>query len=334
MKKKLPTLFLVLSLIVTLFAGCDTDQGGLAPSTDSELTEDGQPASESGIVPSEEPDITEEPAATTAPTNLPNVTEAPLPTEAPEPTATPKPTATPAVSEITVNAKKVADFNTYSCSERGEEAKAIVLQLREQQPRLRGTKPMMNELKTNYDFSEEDILWAVYTSGWPEEALHYANSIIKNHDFSRLLLLDSLNDDFSYIESDVRYALDNCTANWKQEAIDRTKWLLDQEFGMSYVRLVESLKLRLFTDEDIEYALANLTIDWVAEAEEASHDILNTGGLSRQEVIRNLVLRKFSTEQALSAVERLDVDWEEKEKEWLASIILKDVTSYTVPDRK
>ena len=142
--------------------------------------------------------------------------------------------------------------------------------------------------------------------------------------------------------------------------------------------MIESLKLRLFTDRDIEFALANLTIDWVAEAEEAAHDILSGREMSRQRLIDNIVLRKFSTEQAISAVDRLDVDWvaeaekaaraflntkettrqglidhlvvirgfsteqaisaierlnidwDVKEKEWLASIILKDVTSYTV----
>lgn len=40
MKKKLPTLLLILSLMVTLFAGCATEQEALAPSTDKALTED------------------------------------------------------------------------------------------------------------------------------------------------------------------------------------------------------------------------------------------------------------------------------------------------------
>ena len=143
-------------------------------------------------IPTETPEFTDAPLATVAPTDIPEITEEPVATSTPvptseptatvAPTATPKPTVTPwpiatpcptptpgptpSVSQIEVPKSEQISFPVYKCGEKGEEVLALVKSLREED--YYHSSDLIELLSAEYNYSEQDILYGVYNSGWKE----------------------------------------------------------------------------------------------------------------------------------------------------------------------
>lgn len=248
-------------------------------------------------IPTEAPEFTDAPLATVVPTDIPEITEEPVatatlvPTATPEPTATIAPTATvaptatqkptatswpiatpcptptpgptPSVSQIEVPKNEQISFPVYKCGEKGEEVLALVKSLREED--YYHSSDLIELLSAEYNYSEQDILYGVYNSGWKEWCTEIATARIEQRPLSEYALLKEIATTFPYIEEDVVYAVAHCGADWNQEATESLDRLLYASFskGTSYIYSVVYQKEMGFTNEQIEYALNAMgEIDW------------------------------------------------------------------------
>lgn len=91
-----------------------------------------------------------------------------------------------------------------------------------------------------------------------EMALKYATECIKNDAYSYNWLLDIL-DLEGYSHEDVIYALDNCGADWNEEAVERTEILLSIG-DLSQEDLTGLLIDEGFTAEQAEYAVSRFNL--------------------------------------------------------------------------
>lgn len=240
-------------------------------------------------IPTETPEFTDAPLATVAPTDIPEITEEPVATSTPvptseptatvAPTATPKPTVTPwpiatpcptptpgptpSVSQIEVPKSEQISFPVYKCGEKGEEVLALVKSLREED--YYHSSDLIELLSAEYNYSEQDILYGVYNSGWKEWCTKRATAEIERRALSEHQLLKELASSLPYIEEDIVYAVEHCGADWNQEATESLDRLLYASFssGTSYIYSVVFQKEMGFTNEQIEYALNAMgEIDW------------------------------------------------------------------------
>lgn len=260
------------------------------------------------VEPTKVPEPTDAPVTTVTPTDIPEVTEetvatatlvptaTPEPTKAPEPTATIAPTATvaptatqkptaiswpiatpwptptpgptPSVSQIEVPKNEQISFPVYKCGEKGEEVLALVKSLREEAPNSY-PNGLIELLSAEYNYSEQDILYGVYNSGWKEWCTEIATARIEQRPLSEYELLKEIATTFPYIEEDVVYAVEHCGADWNQEATESLDRLLYASFskGTSYIYSVVYHKEMGYTNEQIEYALNAMgEIDWEEQA--------------------------------------------------------------------
>lgn len=284
MKIKLPAVLLIATLVGMMFAGC-----GTTPEFPEQPTQ--EPTSTvTPIEPTKAPKFTDAPVATVAPTDLPEITEEPAATSTPvptseptatvAPTATPKPTVTPwpiatpwptptpgptpSISQIKVDATKPISFHVYKCGEKGEEVLELVKSLRAEKPHLYDDD-LIELLSDEYNYSEQDILYGVYNSGWKEWCTKRATAEIERRALSEHQLLKELASSLPYIEEDIVYAVEHCGADWNQEATESLDRLLYASFssGTSYIYSVVFQKEMGFTNEQIEYALNAMgEIDW------------------------------------------------------------------------
>lgn len=288
------------------------------PTDIPEITE--EPVATSTPIPTAEPTATPEPTATIAPTATvaptatprPTATRWPMPTDIPIPTPGP----TPSISQIEGKAKKTISFKTYKCGEKGEEVLALVKSLREERPNSY-PNDLIKSLSDEYDYSEQDILYGVYNSGWKEWCTEIAQAQIDDGEFSEHRLLEYMASSFPYIEEDTVYAVENCVADWNKEAVESLELLLYGKYrsGTSYIYAVEFMKQCYYTDEQIEYALNAMgEIDW----EEQVHIKIKVytekmgSGISYLQLLDRLVdSHDFDYELAKNAVESIkdEIDW-------------------------
>ena len=268
------------------------------------------------------PTATPEPTATSTP--APTATPKPTATSTPVPTATPMPTAkpTPSVSEIEVVVPTQAPGHVYTCSERGEEALEAVKALRENYSGI--PNAIAKKMREEYDFSEEDVLYAVYNSGWTEKTVEWSKSALENKPYSRVGLINYFHPRWPFIEADVLYGVDNCGADWNEQAIRYVQNELDDPDGCGYLSLVKSMKKEGFTDENIEYALANMTIDWVAQAEKAIARRLESNCYSEYWLLYNMIARgEYAEADLVAAISNMEIDWAVEAEEIAVNLLNK-----------
>ena len=70
--------------------------------------------------------------------------------------------------------------------------------------------------------------------------------------FSRSGLIDQLKYE-GYTDSEAEYAVKNCGADWKEQAVISAKNYLDLDFGFSKSGLIEQLEYEGFTHEQAVY---------------------------------------------------------------------------------
>lgn len=239
---------------------------------------------------------------------------------------------TPMISEIEGNPKAVTGFHVYNSSEQGAEVLTTVQQFREKYPQY-GSEELVYNLKKEYQYAEADINWAVYSDSWKDDAVKKAKFYIEKRNLSRLGAIDTMNKYCKFIESDVLYAVDNCGADWGQEAIDYIQEWLDVGSGYCYYTMVKRMKGDWFTNEDIEYALNNMKIDWVAEAGKKIASLLESSAYSAVEVTNFMTRAGFAEADTMAALNHTHIDWAaEAEEEALIQLEQGAYNYYTLLD--
>lgn len=300
----------------------DAPLATVAPTDISEITE--EPVATSTPIPTATPEPTAvpEPTATIAPTATVAPTATPKPTATPRPTPTaipiPTPAPTPSISQIDGPKPPQISFNVYECGEKGEEVLELVTSLREENQYLTATK-IIELLSTEYNYSTEDVLYGVYNSGWSSTCITYAKANIKNGSYSKTGLIKELASFLPYIEEDLIYAVENCEADWNQEAVESLEQSLYGTYstGSSYRECVMSLKNKYYTEEQIAYALSAVEVDWHEQALKKISVYTETrkSGVSYLELIQRLTeSHSFEYEIAKEAADSIkdSIDWNEQ----------------------
>ena len=127
-------------------------------------------------------------------------------------------------------------------------------------------------------------------------ALQSALSYVSIMDFSYSGLIDQLEDE-GYSTEDATFAVDNCGADWNEEALGSAKSYIDL-MAFSYSGLIDQLEYEGFTAEQAKYGADNCGADWNEEAAESAQSYLDIMSFSHSGLIDQLEYEGFTREQA------------------------------------
>lgn len=132
-------------------------------------------------------------------------------------------------------------------------------------------------------------------------ALATANSYLRHTYFSYEGLIDQLEYE-GYPEEDAIYAVDNCGANWNEQALGQAKQYLSHS-AFSYSGLIDQLEYEGFTKEQATYGVDNCNADWNEQAAKQAESYLSHSSFSRSSLIDQLEYEGFTHEQAVYGVD-------------------------------
>ena len=122
---------------------------------------------------------------------------------------------------------------------------------------------------------------------------------------------DGLSDiGYYFTEEEALYAVNNSIANWREQALMKTKGLVDGYKGYSLVGLFTELKNDLFNDREMKYAFDNFNADWRKEAlKRAKYLLGDDDGITKECLIEALRSARFTEDEIKFAVEASAADW-------------------------
>ena len=127
-----------------------------------------------------------------------------------------------------------------------------------------------------------------------------------------------------YDANQIQYALDNCGADWKEQALMSAKSYLGSNMGFSKLGLTEQLEYEEFTSDEVQYAIDNCGGDWMAQAVIKAQSYMESVPMSRDELISQLEYEKFTHEEAVHGVDAVGLKAAGRDErlehvgEWLA----------------
>lgn len=139
-------------------------------------------------------------------------------------------------------------------------------------------------------------------SAGESNALKSAKSYLDMGGFSKESLKGQLEYE-GYDANQIQYALDNCGADWKDQALESAKSYLSDDIGFSKLGLMDQLEYEKFTSEEIQYAIDNCGGDWMAQAVIKAQSYMESVPMSRDELISQLEYEKFTHEEAVHGVD-------------------------------
>lgn len=136
-------------------------------------------------------------------------------------------------------------------------------------------------------------------------ALDMAQYYLQEGGFSRDSLKDWLGyDDFS--QENIQYAVDNCYADWKEEALQKAQDLVDEESsGYSKEGLIDTLSGYGFADDEVSYAMDRVQADWNQEAVECATSYIDNVNLHGDELRGQLEYEGFTQDQIVYAMSKV-----------------------------
>ena len=139
---------------------------------------------------------------------------------------------------------------------------------------------------------------------WNKQAVICAKSYLECDGISRQSLFKQLKEQEKFTDEQAKYAVDNCGANWNNQAVESAKSYLLNCSGFSYSGLTHQLQeFEGFTLEQAKYGVENSGADWNEQAVISAKSYLDCGGYSKQSLIEQLKdEEKFTDEQAEYAV--------------------------------
>lgn len=139
-------------------------------------------------------------------------------------------------------------------------------------------------------------------SAGESNALKSAKSYLDMGGFSKESLKGQLEYE-GYDANQIQYALDNCGADWKKQALMSAKSYLGSNIGFSKLGLTEQLEYEGFTSDEVRYAIDNCGGDWMAQAVIKAQSYMESVPMSRDELISQLEYEKFTHEEAVHGVD-------------------------------
>lgn len=133
-------------------------------------------------------------------------------------------------------------------------------------------------------------------------ALKSAKSYLDMGGFSKESLKGQLEYE-GYDANQIQYALDNCGADWKEQALESAKSYLSDDIGFSKLGLMDQLEYEEFTSDEVQYAIDNCGGDWMAQAVIKAQSYMESVPMSRDELISQLEYEKFTHEEAVHGVD-------------------------------
>jgi hypothetical protein len=111
-----------------------------------------------------------------------------------------------------------------------------------------------------------------------------------------------------YTESQAQYAVNNCGADWKQQALKSAKSYLST-MAFSKEGLKDQLIFEKFTESQAQYAVDKCGANWNQQAVKSAKSYLSTMTFSKDELLSQLVFEKFTESQAEYGVNNCGVSW-------------------------
>lgn len=127
-------------------------------------------------------------------------------------------------------------------------------------------------------------------------ALKKAKSYLNVSAFSREGLIKQLEFE-KFSNEDAVYAVDNCGADWNEQALKKAKSYLSIS-AFSYTGILKQLEFEKFTSEQATYGADNCGADWNEQAEKKAKSYLDLTAFSYDGLISQLEFEGFTPEQA------------------------------------
>ena len=143
-----------------------------------------------------------------------------------------------------------------------------------------------------------------------KNALERAKDYLNFMPFSYDGLISQLEFD-GYDNKDAVFAVDNCGADWNEQAVLKAKSYLDYS-AFSYSGLVDQLEYEDFTREQAEYGADNCGADWNEQAVLKAESYLEYSAFSYSGLVDQLEFEEFTHEQAKYGVDNCGADWNEQ----------------------
>lgn len=134
-----------------------------------------------------------------------------------------------------------------------------------------------------------------------KNALVSAESYLKHSSFSKEELREQLKYE-QFSDASIQYALDNNSADWKQEALESAESYLKHS-SFSKDSLYEQLIHEKYTEDQALYGINNVSANWNEEAVEAAKSYLSHSSFSKSDLYDQLIFEKFTPEQAQYGVD-------------------------------
>ena len=129
-----------------------------------------------------------------------------------------------------------------------------------------------------------------------KNALQKAKRYLNSSAFSREGLIDQLEFE-KYSTEEANYAVDNCGANWKEQAVKKAKRYLNSS-AFSREGLIEQLEFEKYSAEEAQYGVENCGANWKEQAVKKAKSYLKHSSFSREGLINQLEFEKFTREEA------------------------------------
>lgn len=127
-------------------------------------------------------------------------------------------------------------------------------------------------------------------------ALQTAKDYLKFSNFSYEGLYSQLQYE-GYTDDESKYGVDNCGANWNEQALGTAKDYLKFS-SFSYEGLCNQLIYEKYTDSQARYGVDNCGADWNEQARKTAESYLKYSTFSRQSLYEQLLYEGFTEEQA------------------------------------
>ena len=138
-----------------------------------------------------------------------------------------------------------------------------------------------------------------------ESALKAAKDYLECTAFSRDGLIKQLEVDKKFTHSESVYAVDNCGADWNDQALKTAQSYL-KIGGVGYSGMVDQLVYVGFTSEEAAYAVDNCGADWYEQAELTARMFVDSSTpITKKELVDTLEYLGFTSDQAEYGVNRV-----------------------------
>ena len=163
----------------------------------------------------------------------------------------------------------------------------------------------------DYLYWDEDVDLPEDPDATEEEwdALVLAVNYLRYYPYSQESLTEALSCEYS--EDAVQYAVDNCGADWAEQAVRCLDYYLDYGYTRSDLR--EMLEYEGYADEEIEAAMTSPSIDWNEQALCSAVTCLDYGYGYSETMLSNYLLEGgYSEEEKDFALANCGADWFEE----------------------